>query len=277
MCYRENDNLFFCFTYLLIIIMAGQEVSLSLIRSGLHHVSNAFMAEHKSKKVKKVNEPQLTPKDRVELFVKDDLARYCAFNHLQDGVVLQVAVPAVWREAITIIGGDDDMPMFVEGIKVINPENSQSLYFAGKSSRWVLKKALKRAKRMLYARTYLVRYSEQDGYKPELLLDNDDWLEGEKVKQAAKKLAALYDDQIDVCVYLGRVQIENGKSIKAAWCLGMRNMATKAIVCDLDNGALHFVNVEDITALARDVFYLKTDLMCFQNEGQLPWRLVRMD
>ncbi len=257
--------------------MAGQEVSLSIRRSSMHHVSNAFMAEHKSKNVKKVNEPQLTTKDRVELFVKDDLARYCAFNHLQDGVVLQVAVPAVWREAITIIGGDDDMPMFVEGIKVINPENSQSLYFAGKSSRWVLKKALKRAKRMLYARTYLVRYSEQDGYKPELLLDNDDWLEGEKVKQAAKKLAALYDDQIDVCVYLGRVQSESGKSIKAAWCLGMRNMATKAIVCDLDNGALYFVNVEDIAALAKDAFYLKTDLMCFQTVGKLPWRLVRID
>ena len=108
-------------------------------------------------------------------------------------------------------------------------------------------------------------------------LNENGGLEGEKVKQAAKKLAALYDDQIDVCVYLGRVQSESGKSIKAAWCLGMRNMATKAIVCDLDNGALHFVNVEDITALARDVFYLKTDLMCFQNEGQLPWRLVRMD
>ena len=257
--------------------MAGQEVSLSLRRSGLHHVSNAFMAEHKSKKVKKVNEPQLTPKDRVELFVKDDFARYCAFNHLQDGVVLQVAVPAVWREAITIIGGDDDMLMFVEGIKVINPETCHSLYFAGKSSRWVLKKALRRAKRMVYARTYLVRYSEQYGYKPELLLDNDDWLEGEKVKQAAKKLAALYDDQIDVCVYLGRVQSESGKSIKAAWCMGMRNMATKAIVCDVDNGALCFANVEDITALAKNGLYLKTDLMCFQNAVEVPVHLERKD
>ena len=257
--------------------MAGQEVSLSIRRSSMHHVSNAFMTEHKSKNVKKVNEPQLTPKDRVELFVKDDFARYCAFNHLQDGVVLQVAVPAVWREAVTIIGGDDDMPMFAEGIKVINPETCHSRCFVGKSSRWVLKKALRRAKRMVYARTYLVRYSEQDGYKPELLLDNDEWLESEKVKQAAKKLAALYDDQIDVCVYLGQVQIENGKSIKAAWCMGMRNMATKAIVCDVDNGALCFANVEDITALAKNGLYLKTDLMCFQNEGQLPWRLVRMD
>ena len=258
--------------------MAGQEVSLSLRHTVRHHVSNAFMAGHKSKKLKNSEEIRLTPKDRVELFMQNGFARYCAFNHLENGDVIQVAVPALWRTAVTIIGGDDDMPVLVEGIMVIHPEKRyQSPWFVGKSSRWVVQAEARRARRLVFARTYLVRYSEQGGYEPELLLDNDEWLEAEKVRKAAEKLAALYDDEVDLCMYLGHIQTRVSKNIKAAWCVGMRRQAVRAIICDLDNGALHFVNVKDIAAVASDALDLKTDFLRLQRGREVPAFLVRRD
>ena len=178
--------------------MAGQEVSLSLAHRCMRHASAEFMGLHKCK-ADTTPQAKLTPEDRVTLFMDNSFARYCAFNHLQNGDIVQVSVPSVWREAVTIIGGDEDEPIFVEGIEVINsPKPSGKTYFVAQSSRWVTADVAKKAKRLVFAQTYLVRFSTQNGYKAELLLDNNDWLNSEKVRQACLKLAELYDDEINL-------------------------------------------------------------------------------
>ena len=117
--------------------MAGQEVSLSLAHRCMRHASAEFMGLHKCK-ADTTPQAKLTPEDRVKLFMDNSFARYCAFNHLQNGDIMQVSVPSVWREAVTIIGGDEDEPIFVEGIEVINsPKPSGKTYFVAQSSRWV--------------------------------------------------------------------------------------------------------------------------------------------
>ena len=151
--------------------MAGQEVSLSLAHRCMRHASAEFMGLHKCK-ADTTPQAKLTPEDRVKLFMDNSFARYCAFNHLQNGDIVQVSVPSVWREAVTIIGGDEDEPIFVEGIEVINsPKPSGKTYFVAQSSRWVTADVAKKAKRLVFAQTYLVRFSTQNGYKADEMTD----------------------------------------------------------------------------------------------------------
>ena len=257
--------------------MAGQEVSLSLAHRCMRHASAEFMGLHKCK-ADTTPQAKLTPEDRVTLFMDNSFARYCAFNHLQNGDIVQVSVPSVWREAVTIIGGDEDEPIFVEGIEVINsPKPSGKTYFVAQSSRWVTADVAKKAKRLVFAQTYLVRFSTQNGYKAELLLDNNDWLNSEKVRQACLKLAELYDDEINLCFHFGRLQIQDGKDIKASWCVGMRKFSRKAIVCDLDNGMLQFINWDDINCLALKTSSVKTDFVRLVRVGVNPLCFERQD
>ena len=257
--------------------MAGQEVSLSLAHRCMRHASAGFMGLHKCKTD---NTPQarLTPQDRVKLFLDNSFARYCAFNHLQNGDIVQLGVPAVWREAATVIGGDDEEPIFVEGIEAINPDKgAEKAYYVAKSARWLSADVAKKAKRWVLAQTYVVRFAEQDGYKAELLLDKDDWLNAEKVRQACIKLAKVWDDEINTCLHLGRVQLPSGKDIKASWCVGMRKLARKAIVCDLDNGMLRFVNWNEINCLPLKTSSVKTDFVRLVRVGVNPLSFEHQD
>ena len=67
------------------------------------------------------------------------------------------------------------------------------------------------------------------------------------------------------------------KDIKASWCVGMRKFARKAIVCDLDNGMLQFVNWDDINCLALKTSSVKTDFVRLVRVGVNPLCFERQD
>ena len=109
------------------------------------------------------------------------------------------------------------------------------------------------------------------------MLDKDDWLNAEKVRQACIKLAKVWDDEINTCLHLGRVQLPSGKDIKASWCVGMRKLARKAIVCDLDNGMLRFVNWNEINCLPLKTSSVKTDFVRLVRVGVNPLSFEHQD
>ncbi len=272
--YTEGDILFFCLinTY---IIMAGQEVALSLAHRHLKCVSTSFMALHKMRREKA--EIFLSPADRVELFMSRAFSRYCAFEHIQDGEIIQVAVGAHWRESITIIGGDEELPIFFEGVEAVRfSEAPVKPYFVGLSSRWVCNAFQRRANRLVYAETYLVRIVDGD-YQPVLLLKHEGWLNAESVKKAFSLLAAYYDDLPEAGMSCGRVMPDGGKVIPLAWCVGMQKHQRWAMICDLNNGMIQIQSWDKLVCKPENRDFVQTGLIYLRKKQEKPLVFERVD
>ena len=219
------------------------------IRSRIVRPTISYSCEKlKGLKAKKSDDDTVAPLsygERIDQFVSSpQFALYCQKQNVQDGEVIQIAVPADLADAVTLVCDDSEEPIVVEGIKVIRSRDYQrKQFYVCDTPFWLAQEWQKRAKRLLFSRTYVVQ-----GEQASLLLDNNDWQDENKVSRAFSVLWQHWD----CTVPLGRqllcktVELTSGRLCSLAFSVSAG--LEKRLICDINNGAVLLADVADIKA-----------------------------